>query len=157
MKYRMYHLVMYNISPIQQGIQSYHAGMEYALDYWTSAEFQEWLQVDKTVIILNGGTSNSNAFSEHFGTMDRYFNELQHNSIPCGAFREPDLNNALSSIAFLASEKVWDKEKYPDWETIVSDGAQEQLGLLGENDYIQNVIGKKDYWLRQFLSQFKLA
>jgi hypothetical protein len=31
--FRMYCLVLYNISPIQQGIQSLHAALEYANEY----------------------------------------------------------------------------------------------------------------------------
>lgn len=153
----MYHLVMYNISPIQQAIQSYHAGIEYALKYGNTEDFENWAKFDKTVIILNGGTSNSDSTSEYYGTMEQHLIELQQNGILCGWFHEPDLNNALSAIAFLVPEQVWDKEKYPDWQTIVDEQAQEQLSLLGEKDYIHNVIGEKNYWLRQFLSQFRLA
>jgi len=155
MKYRMYHLVMYNISPIQQAIQSYHAGMEYALAYWKDEEFKQWINNDKTVIILNGGTSNQNR--DNFGTMELHLIELLQNEMNVAVFREPDLNDSLSSIAFLVPEKVWDKEMYPDWETIVSDDVQDQLGVYSELEYIEKIIGKKDYWLRQFLSQFKLA
>ena len=55
---RMYFLVLYNISPIQQAIQAGHAQNEYALKYWKDKEFQDWAKRCKTWIILNGGTSN---------------------------------------------------------------------------------------------------
>ena len=157
MKYRMYHLVMYNISPIQQGIQAYHAGMEYANKWSHTEEFKQWINVDKTVIILNGGTSNSNAFSEHYGTMDKYLQEIFNNNIYHGAFREPDLNDALSSIAFLADERVWDKENYCDY---IFDDVLRMEEEMNSERYLKWVYlmgGEKNVWLRNFLSQFKLA
>lgn len=154
MKYRMYHLVMYNISPIQQGIQAYHAGMEYAKFNFDDKDFQQWLKHDKTVIILNGGTSNSNAFSEYYGTMDKYLQELMNNGITCGAFREPDLNNALSAIAFLVPEEVWDKENYPDYPFMSEDG---DVDAEEYHKWVYIMGGKKNVWLRNFISQFKLA
>src|ERR1035437_302198 len=115
MKYRMYHLTMYNISEIQKGIQSYHAGMEYAKLFWNDEDFQSWLENDKTVIILNGGTSNESL--EYRGTMEETINVINGElNIKFATFREPDLNNSLSGIAFLVPEQVYDKENYPVFE-----------------------------------------
>lgn len=164
MKYRMYHLVMYNISPIQQGIQAYHAGMEYAKTFFNTEGFIQWVNNDKTIIILNGGTSNSNTMSEHYGTMNKYFGELLNNNIPCGVFYEPDLNDALSAIAFLVPEQVWDKENYPDWEFMGYKEKWEGISPVLETTYdieydkwVYLMGGETNVWLRQFLSQFKLA
>lgn len=149
----MYHLVMYNISPIQQGIQAYHAGMEYAKTFFNTEEFIQWINNDKTIIILNGGTSNSNTMSEHYGTMNKYLGELLNNNIPCGVFYEPDLNDALSAIAFLVPEQVWDKENYPDYP--VGEGGDVDAEPYHKWGYLMG--GETNVWLRQFLSQFKLA
>ena len=111
----MYHLTMYNISEIQKGIQSYHAGMEYAKKYWNDEDFQSWLDNDKTVIILNGGTSNQDELM--FGTMEQNINIIENElMINFSIFKEPDLNNSLSGIAFLVPEQVYDKEIYPVFE-----------------------------------------
>ena len=48
---RMYCLVLYNLSPIQQGIQAAHAIVEYANAFHNSIEYQKWAQVNKTIII----------------------------------------------------------------------------------------------------------
>ena len=59
LKYRMYGLVPYNISPIQQGIQFGHGVVEYLMNNFNKPETQYWANDDKTFIILNGGTTNS--------------------------------------------------------------------------------------------------
>ena len=60
---RLYSLVMYNISGIQAGIQAKHSGIELAMahagDDVEDTVFLEWAKFHKTVILLNGGTSNS--------------------------------------------------------------------------------------------------
>ena len=56
---RMYSLNLYNISGIQCGIQSAHSNMEYALKNFNNDDFQDWVKNWKTVILLNGGTSNN--------------------------------------------------------------------------------------------------
>lgn len=149
----MYHLVMYNISPIQQGIQAYHAGMDYVMKWGESIEFVQWLMHDKTVIILNGGTSNNNRNLEVYGTMQQHLDELNSQNINTGIFYEPDLNDALSAIAFLVPEQVWDKENYPDYP--VGEGGDVDAEPYYKWVYLMG--GEKNVWLRQFLSQFKLA
>jgi hypothetical protein len=71
---RMYGLVPYNISPIQQGIQFGHAVVEYSQKIQSfksgilsktetyrniSNQYDEWADNWKTFIILNGGTTNN--------------------------------------------------------------------------------------------------
>lgn len=150
----MYHLVMYNISPIQQGIQAYHAGMEYAKKWFNTDEFKQWLNNEKTVIILNGGTSNSNVLSKYYGTLQKYKNELLINNVQHADFYEPDLNDTLSAIAFLVPEQVWDKENYPDYPFISEDGDADAEEY---HKWVYLMGGKQNVWLRNFLSQFKLA
>lgn len=163
LKQRMYHLTMYNISEIQKGIQSYHAGMEYAIQHWHSHEFQRWVQDDKTVIILSGGTSNNQPLNE-FGSMEKALVDLKTNNIPFAVFREPDLNGATSGIAFLCDETVWDKETYPDpvvapdpaWEVL----SKEDRRIKVEVEFdiqIAKRYGEKVAFLREWLKQFRLA
>lgn len=161
LRQRMYHLVMYNISQIQQGIQCYHAGMEYALHFWSAEEFKQWINKDKTVIILNGGTSNQIGCSVYdvmtdkaqFGSMEKHYAELQSHYIDCVPFYEPDLNNALSAVAFLCDEMVWDKEKYPDPD--FNPRLPAQMDLFKAE--LERLYGERTAFLRIFLLQLKLA
>ena len=161
LRQRMYHLVLYSLSPIQKGIQAYHAGIEYSLRYKDTEEYKRWSSFDKTVIILDGGSSNRIGYSEYdidefqnvdkLGTMEGYGDELQLNNISIGYFYEPDLNNATTSIAFLVNETVWDKEKYPNPEPIINES---------EEDFLKRLIrlyGNETAFLRQFLKKFKLG
>lgn len=157
LKQRMYNLVLYSLSPIQQGIQSYHAGIEYALKYGDTEEYKQWAKKDKTIIILNGGTSNKEGHSVYdyssltaFGTMETYYSTLFENHIPFACFYEPDLNNCTSAIAFLVNEKVWDKEKYPDTLEKFNDPRS-------FDDWLKGTYGTQVAFLRTFLKQFKLA
>ena len=79
---RMYGLVPYNISPIQQGIQFGHAVVDYGqLAKTLSTEhpniisqYDDWANNWKTFIILNGGTTNKSL--EYTGTLNNHFATL---------------------------------------------------------------------------------
>ncbi len=119
---RLYCLTMYNISEIQKSIQALHATVEYALKYGKDKEYIDWAKHHKTVVILNGGTSNDGHHSEYGepkqeGSMETYFKTLKANKIKCAAFYEPDLNYSCSAIAFLVDERVFNKKDYPDFGT----------------------------------------
>ena len=170
----MYFLVMYNISPIQQGIQALHAVIEYFLKHWKDKEFWRWAKTHKTVILLNGGTSNKGHHSEYgepkqLGSMEQHFKNLKENKIKCAAFYEPDLNHSMSSIAFLVDERVFNKKDYPDFEFDKSKLDIFQMKVTGnlktdlsseeqkqKKEYIKKV-GKDVFFLKTFLKQFKLA
>lgn len=157
---RMYFLNMYNLSQIQTGIQSLHACVEYQLKYGKDAAYKEWAKTHKTVILLNGGTSNSGEHSHygyplHTGSMESHFAELKKNKIKCAAFHEPDLNYAMSSIAFLVDERVFNKKEYPDFDS------KFYLDVVGgkeraEKDF-KKEVGKDVYFLKNFLKNFRLA
>lgn len=175
MKYRMYHLTMYNISEIQKSIQSYHAGMEYALKYWTDRDFQDWAQNEKTVIILNGGTSNSGKNVEK-GTMEKHYEYLSEElSYKCAKFLEPDLNFCMSAIAFIVPEQVYNKETYPEFEIKTNEfsyrgdnfieympewfnkSTQYNQVISKYTQWVESIGGETNRKLRVFLKQFRLA
>lgn len=166
LRQRMYHLTMYNISPIQQGIQSYHAGIEYALKFFTTPEFQSWANKDKVVIILNGGTSNNIGadvwHNEYKGTMESHLCSLVAAGIPNAPFYEPDLNNSLSAISFLVDERVWDRETYPDpvgaelCEPGMSVPRKETVDEI-TFEFFEKRYGTQVAFLRTWLKQFRLA
>ena len=165
LEYRMYGLVPYNLSPIQQGIQFGHAVVEYGLHNYTDESYQRWANNDKTFIILNGGTTNDQKVNNGIphGTLNQHIDELMLHNVKYSKFREPDLQNAVTAVVFLVDERVWDREKYPDFEYHKWDGHdydsryeswlknyQEKIGVTTEE--MSKII-----WLRDFLRGFKLA
>ena len=116
---RMYMLVPYNISPIQQAIQAGHAALEYAHEFAHDAEYVDFIENWKTWIILNGGTTNKNWDENNvkIGTLDQCLEELRDKiNINYSTFSEPDLNDALTAICLVADERVFNREDYPNFE-----------------------------------------
>jgi hypothetical protein len=138
---RMYGLVPFNISPIQQSIQFGHAVVEYGQmvklpQAMNKMEvYNDWADNWKTFIILNGGVSNHsiNRYSdqEYVGTMETHLQTLVENGIDLATFYEPDLNDMLSAIVFIIDERVFNRKKYPDFE----DWVIENYGDLIKSDY----------------------
>jgi hypothetical protein len=132
---RMYGLVPYNISPIQQSIQFGHAVVEYGqkMKYLgehnqsLNTQYNDWADNWKTFIILNGGTSNHSINRYHqsdepfVGSMESNLVLLEQNGIEIATFYEPDLNDMLSAVVFIVDERVFNRKKYPDFEDWVID------------------------------------
>lgn len=152
---RMYSLVIYQLSGIQKGIQAGHATEEYAENYGKNIDFLDWRKNWKTVILLNGGTSNSGKISHYnqpkqLGSMEQHLKSLQYNKIKCTPFYEPDLNYALTAISFLVDERVFNNGKYPPWE----DAQTEDIFTSKE---FKEFYPKEVRFLKEFLQPFKLA
>ena len=150
----MYGLVPYNISPIQQGIQFGHAVVEYGLEYGHKSDdpYLQWARNDKTFIILNGGTTNRN--EEHWGTLNQSVLELGRLRVQYTTFYEPDLGDQLTAIVFLVDDRVWDKEKYPEYDLNIA------LEGINEITHYKNLFGEdyeKVLEMREFLSNYRLA
>jgi hypothetical protein len=149
---RMYGLVPYNISPIQQGIQFGHAVVEYELKLGATYDYQEWAHNWKTFIILNGGTTNTHFSVDDglpFGSMNRHLLSLQEMGINFATFHEPDLGDQLTAIVFIVDERIFNKTKYPDPQPFASQDEQ--------NMFMESIGGEVNYKLRGFLKQFRLA
>jgi hypothetical protein len=157
---RMYGLVPYNISPIQQAIQFGHAvveygqkvnGNEFQLD---SVTYNDWANNWKTFIILNGGTTNHKTSLEDglpFGTLNNHLLTLMDNDIDFAQFNEPDLGDQLTAVVFIVDERVFNRKKYPDFSDWLMDSKYADLirAELGENVYtisenIKNSNNKED-------------
>lgn len=152
LEYRMYGLVPYNISPIQQGIQFGHAVVEYGRKKRLVRGYKQWASKDKTFIILNGGTTNKNFSIDDglpFGTLNKHLLTLIGNGIHVADFYEPDLGDQLTAIVFLVDERVFNKEKYPDDNGL--DLFEDWTIGINEKEL------KKILFLRTFLKQFRLA
>lgn len=182
---RMYGLVPYNISPIQQAIQFGHAVVEYGqkVKYHKQhliEQYNDWADNWKTFIILNGGTTNqrtSNETGMPFGTLNGHVLSLLHNDIDFATFNEPDLGDQLTAVVFIVDERVFNRRKYPDFEDWVIDNYGDLIIDSGSSSQIAQRIkestnkedqkvyqswltlvgGEKNAFLRDFLKNFKLA
>lgn len=160
---RLYSIVMYNISPMQKGVQTTHALAEYHLLHGSTPEYLQWAKKDKTAIFLDGGTSNDGRNAPHIyyskgntnlGSMESYFKELKKNKVKCACFYEPDLNWAMSAIVLIADEKIYDKVKYPDlFNRFSSDELERKKGFSLE----VKAYGKQTAFLRDLLNRLPLA
>lgn len=102
MKYetRMYCITLRSLSAMQKGIQSAHAVVEYHSKYGSDADYKHWAKIDKTLIILECGTTDR---------LNTIFKQLKKHNIKCSSFVEPDLNNTTTAICFLADERAYAK------------------------------------------------
>jgi len=153
---RMYGLVQYNISPIQQGIQFGHAVVEYGrmCEGMKNHEnhYKDWADNWKTFIILNGGTTNTNFSTDDglpFGSMNKHLLTLNEMGVRFARFHEPDLGDQLTAIVFIVDERIFNRTKYPDPQPFATQ--EEQLLFM------ESIGGEKNYKLREFLKQFRLA
>ena len=118
---RAYFFVPYNLSSTQHGIQAKHAFDEFLLKYGRHQPLHyvwEYMESHKTVIILNGGTTNNRfelGTGNPLGTLNKILIDLVENKIEFSYFNEPDINDALTAVCFLADERVWNYEDYPDF------------------------------------------
>ena len=170
LEYRMYGLVPYNLSPIQQGIQFGHA----VVDYGRTVEglkpheaiYKKYADEDKTFIILNGGTTNNNP--ERLGTLNRHMQIMRENGVLLQEFHEPDLGDQLTAFVFLVDERVFNRTLYPDFvpETLPwsrrkpSEKAISQLEEKNASNYKhweEKIGGPVNAFLREYLRPLKLA
>ena len=134
MEYRMYCLVLKHLNPIQKGVQSAHSIVEYANKYSSDKDYKQWATKDKTLIMLNGGTSPE---------LENIVHELNDNDIQYAVFTEPDLNGLITSICFIASEEVFND---------IYDPYYQNSGLLecGTKEY-------RNYIKRKIITSHRLA
>lgn len=168
MELRMYGLVPYQLTDVQSGIQFLHSCVEYGLTYFSDKDYQDWASLHKTVILLNGGTTNNNP--SKLGTLNKHADYLESIGVKIARFHEPDLGDQLTSICFILNEKVFNKTLYPDYIPYIKN----KLDKVWSDEFDGWVI-EKDYedWklnfdedeettsriikIRQFLKPLRLA
>lgn len=106
-KNKMYTFVLRQLSPLDKGIQSAHAVVEYCDKYRDEKNCSDWISQDKTLIVLNGGTSED---------LKEIKSKLEEFGLPYSEFKEPDLENITTAIAVCLNEVYWNDEKYPTYE-----------------------------------------
>jgi hypothetical protein len=163
---RMYGIVPYNISPIQQAIQFGHAVVEYGqmvkrqnpTSSTTNSLYNDWADNWKTFIILNGGTSNHSQNRYHegdfTGSMEGHLVTLNEIGITNATFFEPDLNDMLSAVVFIVDERVFNRKKYLDlgdwiWENrgeYLADRmiTTQRIDKMHRNGYFQTDANKEE-------------
>jgi hypothetical protein len=186
MELRMYGLTNYQLTGIQKGIQFLHGAVEYSqMVNRVGGEllniYNDWANNHKTVILLNGGTTNhrNNDDGLPFGSLNNHVLTLDENRIDFATFNEPDLGDQLTAVVFIVDERVFNRKKYPNFE----DWVIENYGELVKTDYytssymlaqqiknsdskrdkkvydewVKLIGGEKNIFLRDFLKNFKLA
>ena len=159
--YRMYGLVPYNISPIQQGIQFGHAVVEYGLLYGDTPKYQKWAREHKTFIILNGGTTSTNHLT--LGSLNQHASALRMigDEKKIALFYEPDLGDQLTAFVFLVDDRVFDREAWPDYDGIYyADGKTPEatafwhwkMKFAETEEEADRIV-----WMRNWLRNFRLA
>ena len=187
MELRMYGLTNYQLTGIQKGIQFLHGVVEYGQKVKENgneialAIYNDWANNHKTVILLNGGTTNHRTNIEDglpFGSLNQHLLKLLENNIDFAQFNEPDLGDQLTSIVFIVDERVFNKKKYPDFEDWLVINYGDLIDTQSNNSYsiaqrvkISNepqdkkayekwlnfIGGEKNEFLRDFLRNFRLA
>ncbi len=187
LEWRMYGLVPYNISPIQQGIQFGHAVQEFnnlvnefyrgkttdTLDESNAAihlmrKFEKWSIEDKTFIILNGGTTNNERVEggTFKGSLNNHVDHIKFMGVTHATFCEPDLGDQLTAVVFLVEERVFNNKDYPPFvkwlEKIVGGELPKQIDYQTEypkryEEWKEFIGGEQNVQLKEFLSQFRLA
>lgn len=170
LEYRMYGLVPYNLSPIQQGIQFGHAVVEYQQNVKGLSNlekiYDKWAKQDKTFIILNGGTTNNT--QDKLGTLNQHLRMLTDNGVATAVFHEPDLGDQLTAVVFLVDERVFNRELYPEFQEEklpygVRKPSKKALTDLEERNeanyqkWVEKIGGTKNAFLREFLKPLRLA
>ena len=164
MELRMYGLTNYQLTGIQKGIQFLHGVVEYSqmvnkIGGDTLDIYNDWANNHKTVILLNGGTTNHQLDDVGFpvGTLNNHVLSLDKMKVDFATFCEPDLGNQLTAVVFLVDERVFNKTKYPDFEPSA-------LAILNSWKYkrefkvwTKKIGGQKNVFLRDFLKNFRLA
>jgi hypothetical protein len=187
MELRMYGLVNYQNTGIQKGIQFLHSVVEYSqmanrLGNDILKQYNEWADNHKTVILLNGGTTNNKILEDgkYFGTLNNHKKTLDNLGVFNSGFNEPDLGDQLTAVAFLLDERIFNKKKYPDFKDWLIENYEKclkkDMNLLSSNSvleimknsesskdkkvykkWIKLIGGEKNYQIREFIKNFHLA
>ncbi len=170
MEKRMYGMVNYQLSGIQKGIQFSHALIEYSqfvnkIGGQYLLDYNDWANNYKTVILLNGGTTNNKVVDgKYLGSLNNHKETLDKLGVLNISFSEPDLGDQLTGVVFLVDERIFNKEKYPYFEFKI----RKQLDLnnptfvddvekLEWEKWVESIGGMDNLRFRNFLLPFKLA
>ncbi len=108
MELRLYSFVNFYLSSIQQGIQTAHAAVDLVMSYRCysgeqtekSKMVDEWANLHKTMIVLNGGNNDS---------LEKIFWAAKNSGYPWAEFREdgPSLGSIRTCVAVVVPETIF--------------------------------------------------
>lgn len=108
---RGYFLTNMYLSPIQRGIQSAHCLHDMFVTYRPHSEqpaadlLWKWAEHEKTMIVLNGGTSEE---------LEEFFDFLMKHEedYPFEKFQEPGIGNAITCVGIILSDRMVELVKH---------------------------------------------
>lgn len=142
LEYRMYSLVLRQLNGINKGIQTAHAALEYANKFQKNKDYKRYINHDKTMIMLDGGT---------LPDLVNIAYQLDDAFINFAAFQEPDLGDIVTSIVFIADERVWNRDY--DYENFCH-GDEENSCY---EEWVESIGGLKNLELRNILAGKRLS
>ena len=186
LEYRMYGLVPYNLSPIQQGIQFGHAVVEYGTarnlrnsDYpiagktgtagqAATAGTVNTKDLGQPEIIYNQWADNDKTFiilnggttnnnPDKLGSLNQHYNLITEKT-RTAFFCEPDLGDQLTAFVFLVDERVWNRELYPDFIPVdYGHISSEKIEFERYTKWVASIGGEENVFLRHYLKNLRLA
>jgi hypothetical protein len=144
---RMYFFVIRQLSGLNAGIQIGHANEQYAHNNATDIDYLDFVKNWRTWIVLDGGTTNSN--EKDFGSLNQILISLRENKIKHAYFHEPDLNNALTAVCFMADERVFNFEKYTEYETFTDNN--DMNDDITYEEWVESIGGEYNLFLRELI------
>jgi hypothetical protein len=130
---RVYAFTHFALRPIQQGIQSAHAVVELVtqegLDEDEQSAIRRWTDIDKTLIVLNAGNSES---------LDSILFYAKRSGLPFAPFYEDEatLSNMLTAVAVLVPDELYNSRIDPDMSIVTASGVR----LNVANHHLSNFI-----------------
>lgn len=105
---KLYSLVNMYCSGVHAGIQTQHATVRLLRKYHSETDnshylisaVEEWADRHETTVVLNGG--------DHYSLMEWTTQLGYWDNVPFAEFREPGLNNALTSVVLVCSTEMVD-------------------------------------------------
>jgi len=155
LEYRMYCLTLRQLSPINKGVQNCHSCLEYANKYHGELDYRKYIEKDKTLIMVDGGTNPD---------MIEIQRQLETADIKHSFFNEPDLNNCLTAITVIVDERVWDRkyfhsfqEYYDYFMEFYDTDLQIGTGSPTYEEWLEHIGGEKNAKLIEILSGKRLS
>lgn len=150
-EYKMYSIVLRHLDGQNKGVQTTHAVCEYVRLHWDDQDLQQWINEDKTLVMLSGGTVPD---------MDNIRMTLYGAGIEFEIFQEEDLGNLTTAICLLADERVWDRENYPSLRDYIEDAKRYDMSVDDadlEEEYIDFIGGQQNFVKKEILNNLRLA
>jgi len=156
MEYSMYYLVLRHLSGINKAVQTSHCSIEYAIKYQNEPDFLKYSTIDKTIVMLDGGTHQDMVETQKL---------LEESGVKHGYFLEPDINNAMTAICFLVDERLWKRELYmTDYnrfveQRLMEDEISHYASYVPEylGDWIKYIGGKENNTIYNIIRGKKLS